>query len=95
MDGQVLSKVVQNVGVVMAGTEVDPDPFRWNWTRPMAPHTYMGEHICQICQKPFLRYSALKRHERVHTGERPYRCPICGKTFAQAGNLKIHQVSFI
>ncbi|KAF9167173.1 hypothetical protein BGX20_011678, partial [Mortierella sp. AD010] len=29
---------------------------------------------CTACQLYFRRLHDLKRHERLHTGERPYRC---------------------
>ena len=50
----------------------------------------LKKHKCRFCGKRFLKPSDLDRHERIHTGDRPYRCEGCGKSFIQKHSLAIH-----
>ena len=45
---------------------------------------------CKVCNKDFKDKSKLRRHQLVHTGERPFRCPYCEKSFSVDFNLKTH-----
>uniref|UniRef100_A0A182JWV0 Protein krueppel n=1 Tax=Anopheles christyi TaxID=43041 RepID=A0A182JWV0_9DIPT len=53
-------------------------------------HEQMGTFRCQYCDRVFGTRARLDRHERVHTGERPFGCHLCPKTFAHAGQLAAH-----
>ena len=48
-------------------------------------------HRCQECSRQFKRANDLRRHERVHTGERPFKCDVCSKRFSLSGNLLVHK----
>ena len=47
-------------------------------------------HKCGLCEKSFSKVAVLKKHELVHSGEKPHKCAHCNLSFAQKGNLKTH-----
>ncbi|OAL44756.1 hypothetical protein IQ07DRAFT_648960 [Pyrenochaeta sp. DS3sAY3a] len=45
---------------------------------------------CRFCIRTFAITEHLHRHQRSHTGERPYRCTCCGKSYARSDVLLRH-----
>ena len=46
---------------------------------------------CDQCEKLFNDMFALRRHQNVHTGEKPFPCRFCPMKFSQKGNRQSHE----
>ena len=49
-----------------------------------------GRHGCPYCERIMKDGSDMKKHIRVHTGEKPYKCTFCSYSAAQSSSLKSH-----
>lgn len=54
-------------------------------------------YICNVCDKSYCNSSYLKKHIKIHIGEKPsdikekpYKCKVCDKDFTQKSNLTTH-----
>ncbi|KAM9807363.1 zinc finger protein 420-like isoform X2 [Syngnathus typhle] len=48
-------------------------------------------YMCPVCNRDCFKASALQKHLRIHSGERPFQCATCKKTFTQQVHLKEHR----
>ncbi|XP_057575714.1 zinc finger protein 550 isoform X1 [Hippopotamus amphibius kiboko] len=65
--------------------DILPDP-QGPGTGPLIHNLYR----CKQCGKGFNRKWYLVRHQRIHTGMKPYECNACGKAFSQSSTLIRH-----
>jgi stress-induced morphogen len=50
-----------------------------------------GTQKCKLCSNSFSYADVLKRHKRIHTGEKPYTCELCSYSFSRVSSLNRHK----
>ncbi|KAG1947854.1 zinc finger protein 226 isoform a [Pimephales promelas] len=69
---------------------VEPPKRRQSSHRPGGPDGDIRPYLCSVCGRGFARRETLRRHDRIHTGEKPHHCTVCGKFFREAFHLSKH-----
>src|SRR5688572_18338034 len=49
-------------------------------------------HSCSECKKEFKTSFHLKRHQRIHSGEKPFKCNQCKMRFSTSDHLQKHEM---
>ncbi|XP_077187398.1 uncharacterized protein LOC143834459 [Paroedura picta] len=57
----------------------------------LGPPPKTQSYECSYCGKRWPCQSQLRRHVKIHTGERPHKCTDCGKSFSTSSNLSQHK----
>ena len=50
------------------------------------------KYCCTYCTYSTSRKGDINKHERIHTGQRPFACADCGYSFTQSSHLKMHML---
>ncbi|XP_041640912.1 Krueppel-like factor 15 [Cheilinus undulatus] len=80
------STSIQNQDTRSLGPQAPSGDFNYR-RKPHADRRYE----CPQCGKRFERRFCLRRHVKLHSGEKPFPCAHCEKRFATATNLKAHE----
>nr|XP_057932775.1 zinc finger protein 2-like isoform X2 [Doryrhamphus excisus] len=70
--------------------DTDDDDDDEDSTADMTCHPDNTRLKCQHCDKTFNDRSNMKRHTRLHTGEKPFQCSVCDKRFSLKTNWRLH-----
>ena len=54
-----------------------------------------GVQQCGFCGRVCYSRSDMVKHQRTHTGEKPYKCEICGKCYRTTSHLNRHKVTHV
>nr|XP_056722870.1 zinc finger protein with KRAB and SCAN domains 1-like [Euleptes europaea] len=63
----------------------------FNLSLDLGPTPKTQSYECSYCGKRWPCQSQLRRHVKIHTGERPHKCVDCGKSFSTSSNLSQHK----
>ncbi|XP_055539513.1 zinc finger protein 728-like [Wyeomyia smithii] len=70
------------------GCDYSADTYGAMYVHKRAKH--LQQHPCGMCGKRFAFANQLRVHEKIHTGEKPFKCDVCSKRFRRMFSYKEH-----
>ena len=100
-DPQVMTRRgVLSCQTLRAIAQLDPShPFvcdvcraRFTGSSELCDHCTSAHHRipCPYCGRSFSQKASMERHQRQHTGERPFQCTLCDSSYTRKENLQTH-----
>ncbi|KAI0400300.1 hypothetical protein F4802DRAFT_610191 [Xylaria palmicola] len=73
-------------------TQDRPFVTRGKLRRHISTHSVYKPYTCSTCHQGFSGQQALQQHERIHTGDKPFKCTVegCTMAFKQKSALTMH-----
>lgn len=76
--------------ILMMGQQEKSSNSSTSKTKSLNNQNAFRRHICEVCNKKFMKKSNLIDHLRLHANMKPFQCEHCEKSFVQSGNYKAH-----
>lgn len=81
---------------VNIGIHVLFHPIIVNFCRCIGPciHAFVwfqGPYTCQSCSKIFTKWGQLRRHQKTHDDDQPFKCNVCPAAYNVQENLTLHE----
>lgn len=96
MDGEPKECAAQTLSFAESMGDVkDEQPPGWTTAGADMKFEYLlyghrDQLACQVCGKSFVDENRLRKHEKLHSADRPFVCEICTKAFTTQAHLKEH-----
>lgn len=86
------STVHKRPSTISHSTDSSSDNTRRKKGRRISPNSKL---LCEICNQAYSRRDNLRVHQRMHSGETPFKCHFCGQRFRWVGAFRIHEKNHI
>ena len=82
----------KNQGNYSSEQQKKPPNTKLSSSSPSLSEGQKKSNRCDVCGKQLQNAYVLRRHKRMHTGEKPFKCGVCGKAFTRHYRMKRHEL---